>query len=389
MLEQLFGSQLSLYSHYFIGIGILVAGLIVSNVIVSIFAHLLDHNSKTQDEKEKTKELLSKVHFPINLVFLVIAIYVVHKLGDYPKAFEPYLMHGMKAVLDIAFFLTLYHFAGAFILTRLFGGLGITVNNTVKTLIADLAKLVIAVLGVITVLGNFNINIGPVLGGLTVLSSAVALAAKDSIQGFIGSLTVVLESKFKEGDWIKMGDLQGFVENIGVRTTSVRGFDRSLTVLPNDAFVSGAVTNFSKVNNWEINTQVVLSYKSTQRQLENIVMRYREWLGNNPDIESDPKKAVVAVRINDLTDHGFNLFLFFYAKTNEWLEYMRVREQCMFQLIKIVEEEGTSLAYPTQSVFLEGEASMKPVKTLESAAKLDSTVQKAVKPSSSTEKKKK
>lgn len=114
---------------------------------------------------------------------------------------------------------------------------------------ANAVKLVIAVLGVITVLGNFNINIGPVLGGLTVLTSAIALAAKDSIQGFIGSLTVVLEGKFKEGDWIKMGDLQGFVENIGIRTTSIRGFDRTLTVIPNDAFVASSITNFSRTTN--------------------------------------------------------------------------------------------------------------------------------------------
>src|SRR5690606_5154410 len=141
-------------------------------------------------------------------------------------------------------FMTLYHFAGAVVLAKLFKGIGITVNDTIKELLADVVKVVVAILGVVTVLGNFNINIGPVLGGLTVLTSAVALAAKDSIQGLIGSLTVVLEGKFKEGDWIKQGELQGFVENIGIRTTSVRGFDRTLTIVPNDAFTSGAVTNF-------------------------------------------------------------------------------------------------------------------------------------------------
>jgi MscS family membrane protein len=308
--------------------------------------------------------LVGKIRFPINLVFLVCAIYVVHKLGDYPKEFEPYLLHSIKAVLDIAFFMVLYHFAGAFVLTRLFNGFGIVVNDTVKVLLSDLVKVVIAILGVVTVLGNFNINIGPVLGGLTVLTSAVALAAKDSIQGLIGSLTVVLEGKLKKGDWIKMGELQGFVEDIGIRTTSVRGFDSTLTVVPNDAFISGSITNFSRINNWEINVQVVLSYKSTQRQLEAIVMRYREWLINCPDIESDPKKAIILVRVNDLTDHGFNLFLFFYTKTNEWPEYMRVREQCMFQLMKIIEDEGTSIAYPTQSIIMDSASGSFPKKAV-------------------------
>jgi len=256
--------------------------------------------------------------------------------------------------------MVLYHFVGAVVIARLLGGFGLAINETIKELIANGAKLTIAILGVVTVLGNFNINIGPVLGGLTVLTSAIALAAKDSIQGLIGSLTVVLEGKFKEGDWIKMGDLQGFVEKIGIRTTSIRGFDRALTIVPNDAFSAASVTNISRVNNWEINVQVALSYKSTQRQLENIVLRYRDWLAHNADIESDPKKAVIAVRVNDLTVNGFNLFLFFYTKTNQWLEYMRVREQCMLQLVKIIEDEGTFIAYPTQSIVIENEQESKP-----------------------------
>ncbi|MCP5322709.1 MAG: mechanosensitive ion channel family protein [Candidatus Paracaedibacteraceae bacterium] len=341
------------YFHYFVGAGIIILGFIVASIVVSILAGLLSHKAATPEDKAKNRALISKISFPVNLVFLVLAIYVVHKLGDFPKEFDPYLERIVKAVLDIAFFMSLYYFAGAVVITRLFAGLGINVNATIKDLLADIVKAIVAVLGVVTVLGNFNINIGPVLGGLTVLTSAVALAAKDSIQGLFGSLTVALEGKFKEGDWIKLGDLQGFVENIGIRTTSVRGFDRTLTVVPNDAFITGSVTNFTRINNWEINVQVPISYKATPRQLESIVMRYRDWLGNNPDIESDPQKAIMAVRINDLTDRGFNLFLFFYTKTNQWLEYMRVREQCMMQLVKIIEEEGTAIAYPTQSVFLD------------------------------------
>ncbi len=352
------------YFHYLVGISILILGFIVAKILVSVLTKLLDHSVSTPEDLQSNHDIMKKVNFPINLVFLVIAVYAVHMLGDFPKAAEPYLHKAIKAALDIAFFMTMYYFLGAVVLTRLFSSFGIEVNETVKVFIANIVKIVIAVLGVVTVLGNFHINIGPVLGGLTVLTSAVALAAKDSIQGLIGSLTVVLEGKFKKGDWIKMGGLQGFVENIGIRTTSIRGFDKSLTVVPNNTFTGSEITNFSKVNHWEINSEVVLSYKSTQRQVENVIMRYRDWLANNVDIESDPSKAPMCIRMNNLSDHGFNLFLFFYTKTADWLEYMRVREMCMMQLIKIVEDEGTSLAYPTQSILLENENGSQAKKTV-------------------------
>ncbi len=359
MLENLLGKEFyNAYFHYIVGFGILILGVIVANIIVGILRNLLVHEEATAEDKAKVVRLVAKIHFPINLVFVALSIYIVHKLGDFPAEIEPYLLQGLKTILDISFFMTLYHFVGAFVLTRLFKGFGLAINDTVKELLANAVKIVIAVLGVVTVLGNFNINIGPVLGGLTVLTSAVALAAKDSIQGLLGSLTVVLEGKFKEGDWIKMGELQGFVENIGIRTTSIRGLDRTLTVVPNDAFVASPVTNLSRITNWQVKEDFVLAHTSTQDQLEKIVARFRDWLASNPDVEADPKKAIIVVRVSNLVQHGFSLLVMFYTKSNQWPEHVRVREQSMFQLLKIVEEMGTSFAHPTHKVFLEENASL-------------------------------
>ncbi|QOL19834.1 mechanosensitive ion channel family protein [Candidatus Bodocaedibacter vickermanii] len=369
MLENLLGKEFyNAYFHYIVGVCILILGVVVANIIVVILRDLLTHEGATPEDKTKVVKLVSKIHFPINLVFIALSIYVVHKLGDFPAKFEPYLLQCVKTTLDISFFMTVYHFVGALVLTRLFKGFGLTINDTIKELLANAVKIVIAVLGVVTVLGNFNINIGPILGGLTLLTTAVALAAKDSIQGLIGSLTVVLEGKFKEGDWVKMGELQGFVENIGIRTTTIRGFDRTLTTVPNDAFVAASVTNFSRITNWEVKEEFVLAHTSTQEQLEKIVASFSEWLANNPDVEADPKKAIILVRVSNLVQHGFNLLVMFYAKTNQWPEHVRVREQCMFQLLKIIEDAGTSLAHPLHTVFLGESAPLDKVIQIASAA---------------------
>lgn len=354
MLESLFGKQLyNSYFHYIVGVGILILGVVVGNIVVSVLKRVLKHEETSLEAKAQIGVLMSKIHLPINLVFIAMAIYAVHKLGDFPAGLDSYLWQGLKVVLDISFFMTLYYFVGAVVFRVLSRVIGESVSNTAKELIANAAKMIVAILGVITVLGNFNINIGPVLGGLTVLTSAIALAAKDSIQGLLGSLTVVLEGKFKEGDWVKIGELQGFVESIGIRTTSIRGFDKTLTILPNDAFVGGVITNFSKITNWEIQEKFVLSHTATQAQLENIVARYREWLMNSSDIETDPKKVVTVVRIDSLDQHGFRLFLMFFTKTNQWVEHMRVREQSMLNLLKIVGEEGTYFAHPTHQILIE------------------------------------
>lgn len=357
MLDNILGKEFyNAYFHYIVGVCILILGVVIANIIVAVLNDLLTHKEANSEDKAKVAKLMSRIHLPINLAFLALAIYVVHKLGDFPAVVEPYLLVGLNTVLDVSFFMTLYHFLGALVVTRLFKGLGLDVTDTIKDLLSNVVKAVIAVLGVVIVLGNFNINIGPILGGLTLVTYAVAMAAKDSIQGIIGSLTVVLEGKFKEGDWIKMGELQGFVEKIGIRTTSIRGFDRTLTTVPNDAFVAASVSNFSRITHWEVKEEFVLAHTSTQAQLQNVVSRFHEWLSTNPDVVTDPSQALLLVRINNLVQHGFSLLVMFYTKTNLWPVHVGVREQAMFQLLKIVEEEGTSFAHPTHKVLLQDDA---------------------------------
>lgn len=133
MLENLLGKEFyNAYFHYIVGVGILILGVIVANVIVALFRDLLVHEEATEEDKAKVVKLISKIHFPINLVFIALSIYIVHKLGDFPAAAEPYLLQGLKIVLDISFFMTLYHFMGALVLTRLFKGFGLSVNDTIK-----------------------------------------------------------------------------------------------------------------------------------------------------------------------------------------------------------------------------------------------------------------
>jgi MscS family membrane protein len=356
MLESLFGKEFyNAYFHYIVGVSILILGVFVGHLVVSILRSILIKESTTSEVKQNITSKMSKINMPVNLVFFSIAVYAVHKLGDFPREFDPYIWHSVKVVLDISFFMILYHFIGAavyFLMSKISGD---SINNSAEELISNAAKMVIAILGVVTVLGNFNINIGPVLGGLTVLTSAVALAARESIKGFMGSLTVILEGKFQQGDWIKIDDTQGFVEHIGIRATSIRGLDKTLTVIPNDKFVESSITNYSKTTHWAIHEEFILDHSATQHQLETIVSKYREWLINNPDIESDPKKAGLIVRIDNLEMHGFSLLLKFFTKTNLYPEHLRVREAAIFGLLKIVHEAGVKFAHATHHVLIQDE----------------------------------
>ena len=128
-------------------------------------------------------------------------------------------------------------------------------------------KVLIFILGIAAVLELWGIKIGPIIAGLG-LFGAVALGAQDLFKNLISGILVLVERRFKVGDWIYVeGVIEGVVENIGFRSTVVRRFDKSLATIPNFQFAEKAVVNNSLTTNRRINWVIGLEYRTTSQQL--------------------------------------------------------------------------------------------------------------------------
>ena len=98
---------------------------------------------------------------------------------------------------------------------------------------------------------------------------AVALGAQDLFKNLISGILVLVEKRFKVGDWILVENIiEGIVEKIGFRSTVVRKFDKSVAVIPNFQFAENAVINISETTNWRINWIITLQYDTTVDQLK-------------------------------------------------------------------------------------------------------------------------
>ena len=214
-------------------------------------------------------------------------------------------------------------------------------------------KILIFILGLAAVLELWGIKIGPIIAGLGLFGVAVALGAQDLFKNLISGILVLVEKRFKVGDWIYLeGVIEGTVENIGFRSTVIRKFDKSLATIPNFQFAEKAVINQSETTNRRIDWVIGLEYRSTSDQLEKVRNEILDYIKTNDDfIISDSTPH--AVNLNQFSASSIDILVRCYTKTNSYYDWLKVKDRFVIKIKQIVEGAGASFAFPSQSIYVE------------------------------------
>ena len=212
-------------------------------------------------------------------------------------------------------------------------------------------KVLIFILGLAAVLELWGIKIGPIIAGLGLFGVAVALGAQDLFKNLISGILVLVEKRFKIGDWILVeGIIEGIVEKIGFRSTTIRKFDKSLAIIPNFQFAENAVINVSETSNWLISWTITLQYDTTVDQLKTVRNEIENYINNSEDYNTS---VGVAVRIDKFSDSSIDMFVRCFTKTDSWNEWLSVKERLAIAIKQIVEKNKASFAFPSQSIYIE------------------------------------
>ena len=212
-------------------------------------------------------------------------------------------------------------------------------------------KILIFILGLAAVLELWGIKIGPIIAGLGLFGVAVALGAQDLFKNLISGILVLVEKRFKIGDWIMVdGIIEGIVEKIGFRSTTIRKFDKSLAIIPNFQFAENAVINVSETSNWLISWIITLQYDTTVNQLKTIRDQIESYINKSEDYNTS---VGVAVRIDKFSDSSIDMYVRCFTKTDSWNEWLSVKERLAIEIKQIVEKNNASFAFPSQSIYIE------------------------------------
>lgn len=207
-------------------------------------------------------------------------------------------------------------------------------------------KILVIAFGVVFVASNLDIDVTSLLAGLGIGGIAFALAAKDTVENLFGSVTVLTDRPFQIGDWVKIGDQEGTVEEIGFRSTRIRTFYNSLITIPNALLVRSAVDNLGLRRYRRYSTKLGVQYDTPPDRLEAFCEGIRELVRRHPYTRKD----YYMVYLNEFQDSSLGILLYVFFETPDWPTELRERHRLMLDIVRLAQALGVSFAFPTRTL---------------------------------------
>jgi len=326
-------------------------GLVLILGVIALFLSQVNRLSRLGDRQRPFRRALAHFAMPVSILAAVPA-------GAYLVLFQIRLTGGASEAVDLV--ATAVSFlAGAWMLWRLAPvvaeaiiALPSVVSESIDAYLIRVSTRVFAILGSATVLAVGADRLGlPVYGivaGLGIGGLALALAAQPTIENLIAGLNLFADKPIRVGDFCKYGDEVGTVEAIGIRSARIRGFDRALTTIPNGALAKMPIVNLTRRDRILIHTEIHLRYQTSPEQLRYVLVKLREMLLAHPRIHPDPARA----RLIGFGASSLDIEIFAYVMTNDWAEFLGVREDVLLRVMDIIEQGGTAIAFPSQTLYL-------------------------------------
>ena len=199
----------------------------------------------------------------------------------------------------------------------------------------------------------YGLVAGAGVGGL-----AVALAAKSTLENFMGALNLFADHPVRVGDICRYDEAAesgwhpvGRVESIGLRSTKIRRLDRGLITIPNSEFAQRNIVNLSACDRFLLRTTLALRYETTRDQLRFVLAELRELLHAHPKTihtADDP----VRVRFVGYGDYALNIAVRVYVRTTGYNEFLAIQEDILLRMMKLVGQAGTGFAFPSRTLYL-------------------------------------
>ena len=340
-------------------------GVRITDIFIAIFillfayflkvqlSNLVIKNLKLITSKTKSQtddKFLKIIEPPLQLSILIVGFYFAANWIDI-KGFNQIALSIQRTLIVFTLFWALYRTVNefAYIFKKFSAKFGKELSDDIANFIVKFLKVVVIALGAMTILDGWGINVSAFVASLGLVGMAFALAAKDTAANLFGSLVIFTDRPFRQGDWVQTPEVEGVIETIGIRSTRVRTFAQALVSVPNAVIANSPITNWSLMGKRRIKMRLGLTYSTNTEQLEAVLKDIREMLKNHPDIHPD----VIMVYFDEFQDSSLSLFCYFFTKTTIWSQYLKVREDVNLRIMKIVENNGCSFAFPSQSIYVE------------------------------------
>jgi MscS family membrane protein len=220
-------------------------------------------------------------------------------------------------------------------------------------------KALVLIVAGLAILGTIGFNLTTVLAGLGIGGLAIAFAAQKTLENLFGGVSLLGDEVIRVGDFCRIGDRVGTVEDISLRSTRIRTLDRSELSIPNGSLATMNIENFAVRDKILFNPTFGVRYETTPDQLRYLLAEVRRMLYEHSKVESESAR----IRLAGFENNALSLEIFSYVLTPDSTEFTAIREDLLLRIMEIVEKSGTSLASPSRAVYVHRDSGLDKEKT--------------------------
>lgn len=320
---------------------------ILNTVISIVFTRLLIKFSVESNLIKRVKPAAVAASYAI--VFMMLKLLV--PIMQLPVGLSHYVNLTIRALVPFFIMISAYRFVDVLdiFFTRMSEKTVSTLDDQLVPLIRKALKAFVVIIGVLIILQNLDVDIFPLLAGLSVGGLAVALAAQDTIKNLLGSIMIFVDKPFQVGHWITSGDIDGTVEEVGIRSTRIRTFRNSIMYVPNGKLADSMIDNHGLRVYRRFYTQISITYDTPADLIELFIEGLRQIVKDHPDTRKD----FYNIYLNKMADSSLNIMFYIFFEVPDWGNELRARQEILLSVIRLVEQLGINFAFPTQTLHIE------------------------------------
>lgn len=354
-------------------LSILIFYIIISFIIYYLFKKFINkifikYISNFNIEEELFIYIKKIINKYLKILFYIVFIDIFFRLYNYNNL--NYKQFDIFQIIYLIYFIFLIYKTLDFLILNYSENLFLKYPSIKKEMISFLLKSVKVILFFITlliVLSKLGFDIKALLASLGVGGIAVALASKDTLSNLFGSITIMLDNSFSQGDWIETDKYEGTVVEIRMRTTTIRTFDNALVTIPNSNLSNMDIKNYNKRKiGRRIKLNIGITYESNFNDIKKALNDIRTYLKENKNISTDNLflennksskllkkedelgiKKNLLVFLDNYNNSSIDILIYCFSKSVEWEEWLRVKEEVLFEIENILTKNNLEFAYPT------------------------------------------
>ncbi len=186
------------------------------------------------------------------------------------------------------------------------------------------------------------------VAGLGVGGVALAFAAQKTLENLFGGISIIFDKTIRVGDTCKIGTQTGTVEDIGLRSTSLRTEERTVLTVPNGQLSAMNIENLAMREKIFFHHIIGIRRETTAAQMRALLDALRELLA--ADVRLEPSSP--RVRLIRFAPSSLDIDIAAYVATTDAQKFLQTQEDLLLRIMETIEANGTAAAFPTQTVYL-------------------------------------